>query len=224
MKFYLKKNQAKDLTFEKIIYFCKQVLTNMNRQHTEIRQEQIKQAVLDIIYTEGLKKLSTRNLAQHIGLSEGAIFRHFAKKQDITLALVHDVQKDLIGSLRSIAFSNLDPEERLNRFLCQTVKYLSDNKGITMLMFSEASRNNDVVLKESLQHIFKSQKQLVSAIILDGVAIGKWDGNIPVEYIADMYMGIPSTLNIYLVLNQGNFQIDNFCEQTMMVLLKILKK
>lgn len=206
------------------MYFCKQVLTNMNRQNTEIRQEQIKQAVLDIIYTEGLKNLSTRNLAKHIGLSEGAIFRHFAKKKDITLALVHDVQKDLIGSLRSIAFSNRDPEERLNRFLCHTVKYLTNNKGITMLMFSEASRNNDVILKENLQHIFNSQKQLVSAIILDGVSIGKWDGNIPVEYIADMYIGIPLSLNIELVLNQGNFHMDNFCQRTMRVLLKVLKK
>ncbi len=206
------------------MYFCKQVLTYMKKQNTEIRQEQIKQAVLDIIYTEGLKNLSTRNLAKHVGLSEGAIFRHFAKKQDITLALVQDVQKDLIGSLRSIAFSNLDPEERLNQFLCHTVKYLMDNKGITMLMFSEASRNNDVVLKESLQQVFNSQKQLVSAIVLDGVAVGKWDENIPVEYIADMYMGIPLSLNIELVLNQGKFKMDNFCQRMMIILLKILKR
>lgn len=206
------------------MYFCKQVLTYMNKLNTEIRKEQIKQAVLDIIYSEGLKSLSTRNLAKHIGLSEGAIFRHFARKQDITYAIVQDVQKDLIGSLRYIAFSNLDPEERLNQFLCHTVKYLMDNKGITMLMFSEASRNNDVALKESLQQVFNSQKQLVSAIVLDGVAIGKWDGNIPVEYIADMYMGIPLSLNIELVLNQGNFQMDNFCQRMMVILLKILQK
>ncbi|MBE0651024.1 MAG: TetR/AcrR family transcriptional regulator [Bacteroidales bacterium] len=196
----------------------------MEKQNTEVRQEQIKQAVLDIIYTEGLKNLSTRNLAKHIGLSEGAIFRHFAKKQDITLAIVRDVQKDLIGELRSIAFSNFDPEDRLNQFLCHTVKYLLDNKGITMLMFSEASRNNDVVLKESLQQVFNSQKQLVSAIVLDGVAIGKWDGSIPVEYIADLYMGIPLSLNIELVLNQGKFQMDNFCQRMLVILLKILKK
>lgn len=206
------------------MYFCKQVLTNMKRQNTEIRQEQIKQAVLDIIYTEGLKNLSTRNLAQHIGMSEGAIFRHFAKKQDITLALVHDVQKNLIGSLRTIAYSAIDPEERLNQFLCHTVKYLMDNKGITMLMFSEASRNNDVALKESLRQVFDSQKQLVSLIVLDGVAVGKWDENIPVEYIAKMYMGIPLSLNMELVLNQGNFHMNNFCQRMMVILLKILRK
>lgn len=206
------------------MYLCKQVLTYMEKQNTEFRQEQIKQAVLEIIYKDGLKNLSTRNLAKHIGLSEGAIFRHFATKQDITLALVKDVQRDLIGSLRPIALSNIAPEDRLKHFLCQTVKYLLDNKGITMLMFSEASRNNDVVLKDNLKQIFNSQKQLVSKIILDGIALGNWDENIPVEYVAELYMGIPLSLNIELVLNQGVFQIDNYCQRMMVVLLKILRK
>jgi len=196
----------------------------MEKQSTEIRQEQIKQAVLDIIYTEGLKNLSTRNLAKHIEMSEGAIFRHFKTKQDITLAIIKDVQKDFIGSLRPIANSSLEPEERLNRFLCQTIKYLTDNKGITMLMFSEASRNNDVELKNNLLQIFNNQKQLVSKIILDGIAAGVWDESIPVENVATLYMGIPISLNIELVLNQGVFHLDNFCQRMMQILLKILNK
>ena len=196
----------------------------MEKQNTEIRQEQIKQAVLDIIYKDGLKNLSTRNLAKHVGLSEGAIFRHFAKKQDITLAIVKDVQRDLIGELRIIANSTIEPEERLNNFLCHTVKYLLENKGITMLMFSEASRNNDVVLKDNLQQIFNGQKLLVSKIILDGIAMGKWDESIPVDYIAELYMGIPLSLNIELVLNQGIFHMENYCQRMMIILLKILNK
>ena len=60
----------------------------MERQNTDIRQEQIKQAVLDIIYTDGLKNLSTRNLANRIGMSEGAIFRHFSTKQDIIFSII----------------------------------------------------------------------------------------------------------------------------------------
>jgi AcrR family transcriptional regulator len=196
----------------------------MNKQSTEIRQEQIKQAVLDIIYTDGLKNLSTRNLAKRIGMSEATIFRHFASKQEITIAIVKDVQKDFIGSLRSIANSNKEPKERLNEFLCKTVKYLTDNKGITMLMFSEASHNNDIDLKNSLLQIFNNQKNLVSKIILDGIALGQWDESMPVENIAMLYMGIPVSLNIELILNGGEFHIDNFCQKMMQLLLKILNK
>jgi len=196
----------------------------MEKQSTEIRQEQIKQAVLDIIFTDGLKSLSTRNLAKRIGMSEGAIFRHFASKQDITLSIIKDVQTDFIGSLRDIANSNAEPEVRLNRFLCKTVTYLTQNKGITMLMFSEASHNNDAALKNNLSQIFNNQKMLVSKIILDGIALGEWDESIPVENVAMIYMGIPVSLNIELVLNGGEFHIDNFCSKMMQLMLKMLNK
>ena len=195
----------------------------MKKQNTEIRQEQIKQAVLDIIYNDGLKKLSTRNLAKRIGLSEGAIFRHFDSKQDIILSIIKDVQTDFIGSLRSIANSDVEPEERLNLFLCQTVTYLRKNKGITLLMFSEASHNNDVALKDNLLQIFNNQKKLVSKIILDGIAIGKWDEAIPVENVAMLYMGIPVSINIELILSGGEFHKGNFCHRMMQLMLKLLK-
>jgi AcrR family transcriptional regulator len=196
----------------------------MERQSTEIRQEQIKQAVLDIIFTDGLKNLSTRNLAKKIGMSEGTIFRHFPTKQDIILSIIKDVQDEFIGSLRTIANSNQKPEKRLNDFLCKTVEYLTDNKGITMLLFSEASHNNDATLKSNLEQIFNNQKKLVSKIILDGIALGQWDESIAVENVAMLYMGIPVSLNIDLVLSGGEFHIDNFCSKMMQLLLKILNK
>jgi len=196
----------------------------MERQNTEFRQEQIKEAVLDIIYTAGLKNLSTRNLANRIGMSEGAIFRHFRTKQDIILSIIKDVQTDFIGNLRKIANSSLEPSERLEKLLCSTVKYLIKNKGITMLMFSEATQKNDTELKRILQNIFNNQKSLVSKIILDGIAIGIWNESMDVEYIAKLYMGIPVSLNIELVLSSGIFHADDFCKKMMKLLLKILEK
>jgi len=196
----------------------------MERQSTEIRQEQIKQAVLDIIYTDGLKNLSTRNLAKKIGMSEGTIFRHFATKQDIVLSIIKDVQEEFIGKLRIVANSKMEPQTRLNDYLCETVRYLTENKGITMLLFSEASHNNDATLKTNLQQIFNNQKMLVSKIILDGIALGKWDESIAVENVAMIYMGIPVSLNIELVLSGGEFHVDNFCNKMMQLLLKMLAK
>jgi AcrR family transcriptional regulator len=196
----------------------------MERQSTDIRQEQIKQAVLEIIYSDGLKNLSTRNLAKQIGMSEGSIFRHFKTKQDIILAIISDVQVEFIGQLRKIATSATEPVSRLHEYLCATVKYLTINKGITMLLFSEASHNNDTGLKNQLQQVFNQQKQLVSKIILDGIAIGIWNENVSVEDVAMLYIGIPVSLNIELVLSGGEFHPDNFCNRMMQLLLKMLRK
>jgi AcrR family transcriptional regulator len=194
------------------------------RENTDIRQEQIKKAVLEIISSDGLKKLSISNLAKRIGMSNGAIFRHFHTKNEIIVSIINDVQKDFISRLRIIATSPEDPEQRLEKFISSTVNYLTGNKGVTMLLFSEASYNNDKILKDQLFQIFNSQKQLLSKIILDGMAIGKWDENLAVEYVAILYMGIPVSLNVDQTLSGDELYPRKFSDSMFKLLLKTLSK
>jgi len=137
----------------------------MTKESTEIRQEQIKKAVLDIIADEGLHNLSTRNLAKRIGLTEGAIFRHFPTKRDIIKGIMSDVSSNLIGSLRSIALSPDKAEVKLFNYLCSNVKYLKENRGITILLFSEAAHLGDKELKGKLSEILTEQKQFIIKIV-----------------------------------------------------------
>jgi TetR/AcrR family transcriptional regulator len=194
------------------------------RENTDVRQEQIKQAVLSIIYSDGLKNLSISNLAKRIELSDGAIFRHFRSKQEIIVSIIDDVQKDFISHLRKIATSTDEPEVRLEKFIYSTVEYLTANKGITMLLFSEASFHNDKLLKEKLLQILNNQKNLISKIILDGIATAKWDEMIPVEYVAMLYMGIPVSLNAELMINDGELYPHEFSDRMFRLLLKLLSK
>ena len=196
----------------------------MKRENTDIRQEQIKQAVLDIIFADGVKHLSISNLAKRIEMSDGAIFRHFRRKQDIIVSIIDDVQKDFISHLRKIATSAYEPEVRLEKFIYTTVDYLTANKGITMLLFSEATYHNDKLLKEKLFQIFNNQKKLISKIILDGIAAARWDEKIQVEYVAMLYMGIPVSLNVELMLNDGELYPHEFSDRMVKLLLKLLSK
>ncbi len=195
----------------------------MSRETTDIRQEQIKKAVLDIIADEGLQNISTRNLAKRIGLSEGAIFRHFPTKRDIIKGIMDDVANDLIGSLRNIVLKPEKAEDKLFKYLCQNVKYLKENRGITMLLFSEAAHLGDKELKEKLNHILYEQKQFIIKMVKDGIKEGVWDKSVNAEDVAIIYMGIPITFNIEFVLNKNGLNADNFCRRMYTLILKILK-
>jgi len=196
----------------------------MERQTTDIRQEQIKQAVIDIISTDGLKNLSTRNLALRIGMSEGSIFRHFKTKKDIIISIFNDIQDNFIGELKIIAGSDEKPSIRLTKYLSGTIKYHTDNKGINMLLFSEASYKNDPELKKRLQQIFNDQKKFVMEIIEDGITSGIWDENVVVENVALMYLGIPLAMNMEMLIGGKGFQFDNFCNQMILLIMKMLRK
>jgi len=93
-----------------------------------------------------------------------------------------------------------------------------------MLLFSEAAYGNDKELIAKLNYIFNSQKQLAGKIISDGIAEGIWDESVSVEDFTTLYMGIPITLNIELILNKENFHKDNFCIRMHELLMRILKR
>ena len=211
---------------KKQFYICRQTLTYciMERQSTDIRQEQIKQAVIDIISTDGLKNLSTRNLALRIGMSEGSIFRHFKTKKDIILSIFSDIQENFIGELKKIAWSDEEASIRLFKYLSATIQYHIDNKGINMLLFSEASYNNDPEFKQLLQQIFHDQKQFIIKIIQDGINTGIWNVNAQVESAALICMGIPVSMNMEMLIGKKSIQIEVFRNDMLQLLLKMLKK
>ena len=195
----------------------------MIRLSTETRQAQIKEAVLDIISTEGLSKLSTKNLAAKVGVSEGAIYRHFKSKKNILLSVVDDVQDNLVVNQKTIAESDMTPSIKLFTFLCKQIKYLINNKGITILLFSEATHANDSDLKDKLIEILKAQKEILKQIIKEGMHKGVWDKNLDFDAFVTLYMGIPVILNIELVLNKETFNHENFCNKMFSFLERILK-
>jgi len=193
------------------------------RLSTETRQAQIKEATLDIISNEGLAKLSIKNLAAKVGVSEGAIYRHFKSKRGILLSIIKDVYNNLVVNQKEVANSNMVPSIKLFTFFCKQIKYLIHNKGITILLFTEATHANDSELKEKLLQILKSQKLLLIQIVQEGVSHGLWNKNIDVNDFATIYMGIPVILNIEMVLNKENFNHEEFCNRMFSLLERILK-
>lgn len=196
----------------------------MKRKPTEIRQEEIKKALLEIIDKEGLHNLSTRKLAERVGVSEGALFRHFKSTRDMILSIIDGVEDVLMKSLREVAMGDASSRDRLFKFLCTHIQYLIQNKGITILLFSEAAHSNDTKLKSRMLKILSTQKQLAKKIIQDGIANGEWDNSIQVENVAVLYMGIPISLSIELVLNPYGVNTENFCKRMMCLIERALKK
>ena len=135
-----------------------------------------------------------------------------------------DVAENLIGSLRNIALKPEKAEDKLFKYLCQNVKYLKENMGITILLFSEAAHLGDKELKNKLNQILIEQKQLITKIVKDGISEGIWEKSINPEDVAVVYMGIPITFNIEMVLNKSGLNTDNFCKRMYTLILRSLKK
>ncbi|NOX52457.1 MAG: hypothetical protein GXP16_18275 [Gammaproteobacteria bacterium] len=82
---------------------------------------------------------------------------------------------------------------------------------------------DDKEMKKRLFDILSFQKYYVKKIIKDGIDDGLWDKKINADNVAALYMGIPVTLNIELILNKEGFKQENFCRKMFGLLERVLK-
>ncbi len=104
------------------------------RRSTEDRQAELIDAALRIIATRGITALSTRALAAEVGLSTGAIFRHFATLDALLDAVVERVEAVLAATYPS---DELPPLARLDAFVEARSTAVGNQLGILRLMLSE---------------------------------------------------------------------------------------
>lgn len=104
------------------------------RRATEVRQVELTDAALHIIATEGITALTTRRLAEHVGLSSGAIFRHFASLDALLEAVVLRVEAVLEATYPPEVLS---PIEKLERFVEARSTAVGNQIGILRLVLSE---------------------------------------------------------------------------------------
>lgn len=98
------------------------------------RRQQIADTALAIIGRQGLSALTTAALAKEIGLTSGALFRHFASREAI---LEEAVRRAEVRVDATFPDADLPPTDRLRRLARARIRLLSKDPGLVWLLRSE---------------------------------------------------------------------------------------
>ncbi|MCJ7655507.1 MAG: TetR/AcrR family transcriptional regulator, partial [Dehalococcoidia bacterium] len=66
---------------------------------TAVRRRQIIAAARRLIIKHGAEHVTVRRMAEEVGISEAAIYRHFKSKKDILYLLADDIEQNLLGDI-----------------------------------------------------------------------------------------------------------------------------
>jgi AcrR family transcriptional regulator len=151
------------------------------------RQIELTDAALHIIATKGIAALTTRSLAEQVGLSSGAIFRHFASLEALLDAVVARVEAVLEATYPP---STLPPVERLDRFIKARSTAVGNQLGILRLVLSEQFL---LALPERgsarLSACVQRTRAFVLECVREGQDAGELRGDLPAETLAPIVMG-----------------------------------
>lgn len=105
-----------------------------SRLPTGERRDQIAEAALKILAERGGRHFTAQALATEIGVSDGALFRHFASLEQVLGAAIDRVESILFADFPPV---DADPLDRLGRFFRQRIAAMAAHPYLTHLLFSD---------------------------------------------------------------------------------------
>ena len=188
-------------------------MVKREKLNTEVRQEQIIQAAMNLIASRGLKGLSMAALANRIGLVPSAIYRHFKSKNDIVDMILDFIQERLLTNIRMTCKETSESMERLQRILKRHVKTLRENRAIPRIIFTEDIFSGSPKRKTKVYRIVIMYLEGLNEIIRDGQKKGQIRSDMDSKTVALMFLGMIQPGVILWFLSDGKFDISKHSEK-----------
>ncbi len=174
---------------------------------TEVRQEQIAQAALDLIARHGLKRLSVAAVARRVGLVPSAIYRHFDGKEAVIDTVLDLVRERLFDNVRAVRRDTADPLERLRRLLFRHVALVRDNQALPRVVFSEEVYAERPDRKSRMFATIEAYLDEVGVIVSEGQRDGAIRKDLDPATVAVMFLGLIQPAAILWHMSAGKFDV-----------------
>jgi AcrR family transcriptional regulator len=194
------------------------------RFKTAIRHEQIAEAALDIVRSDGVKGLNVAAVAKRVGFVPSAVYRHFKNKSEIVDAVLDLIRTRLNKNYHDVIQSDLEPVEKLNIVLNRHVELIGGNNAIPRIIFSEEVLGGMPEKQQQLYGIIQDVIQNVSLIVEEGQKKGSIRKDIPAENIAVSFLGMIQPAAIIWNLSEGEFDLVQHSKNAWMLFLDAIRE
>jgi len=106
-----------------------------HRLSTEVRQREIVATVLALARERGPDAITTQAIADRMGVTQGAVFRHFSDKEAIWLAVFAWVRESLSAAFEAAVGRVDSPLAKIEQAFFAHVAFVAANPGVPRVMF-----------------------------------------------------------------------------------------
>jgi len=182
-----------------------------------LRQQEIINTSVELIAEKSIQGLTIKNLSKKLGITEGAIYRHFDSKFEILLTILSNFQKEADKLLKIVCDSDKSPMEQIEAIFTHHFKRFSENPAIASVIFSESIFQNDSRLTSEVFKLLHAHEEALECIIESGQKRGEFRNDIQYNVLVRMIIGsIRYTVTKWRLTNfqfdlikEGNILLDS---------------
>lgn len=195
-----------------------------SRKPTDKRKEEILEVSLKIIATEGVQKLTIKNITNKMQLTDSAIYKHFKSKNEIVKELEEIIKDSYEKIYNKIVNNNSSPEEKLRKLIFELGKqYLQNNPLINLLFSEKNTKTTNNELNNFIKNIKNENYKLIYSIIDEGQKNGEFSDEIDSDYLTSLIFGTVSNIITKWNENIEDFDLRKEITNLEKAILKLLK-
>jgi AcrR family transcriptional regulator len=135
------------------------------RMPTEERQGEIIRVAIELAAEKGVDRVTTQEMANAMSVTQGAIFKHFATKDDIWFGVINWIRERLMTVLDKAAAGASDPLDAIERMFFAHIAFISKHPAIPRLLFSEMLHKKTGKLRGLIQGILSAYEARIATLL-----------------------------------------------------------
>ncbi len=153
------------------------------------RQKQIIDVAIKLIDQGGIQNLTIRHIAEQLGISEPAIYRHFPSKRDILVAMLGQFKQRSGNHLSRARALDVSGLQQLETIFLEHLGQFANNPHMTAVVFSEEAFQDDKNLSETVFSVMTNAHNTITEIVEQTQQTGEIRGDIPKAHLALTILG-----------------------------------
>lgn len=134
-------------------------------------------------------EITTTAIAQHMGVTQGALFKHFPNKDAILQAVMEWVADRLLSRVEKAASSVSSPLAAIDAMFMEHVEFVVEHPGVPRMLFGELQRAELTAPKRMAQTLIRRYGERLSQLLEKGKAAGELSATLDTEAAATLFIG-----------------------------------
>lgn len=147
------------------------------------------EAVVSLSAEQNPADITTTAIAERMGLTQGALFRHFPTKDAILEATMSWVSERLLARVDKAAENATSPAAALEAMFMAHVDFVAKHPGVPRMLFGELQRPGETLPKRMVQTLLQRYGERLHGLLEAGKTQGELDAALDVEAAAVLFIG-----------------------------------
>lgn len=147
------------------------------------------EAVVALAAVQNPSEITTAAIAKRMGVTQGALFRHFPSKDSILEAVMGWVSNRLLTRLDAARAGARTPMAALEAVFLAHIDFVAAHPGVPRMLFGELQRAGDTLPKQAVQVLIGHYAARITDLLKRGVEAGEIDSAIDITTAAIQFIG-----------------------------------